>query len=64
MATMTTNPTQKAADATNINGLQTDANAADFRTGDATGQAPDGKAIATQTARLALALAAAFFVQE
>ena len=61
---MTTNTTQKAVDATNINGLQTDANAADFRTGDAKGQAPDGKAIATQIARLALAATAVFFVQE
>lgn len=52
---MTTNTTQKAADATNVNGLHTDANVADFRTGDAKGQAPDRKAIATQIARLALA---------
>ena len=59
---MTTNTTQKAADATNANGLHTDTNTADFRTGDAAGQAPDGKAIATQTARLALAISAAFFV--
>ena len=52
---MTANTPQKAADATNANGLHTDTNTADFRTGDATGQAPDGKAIATQLARLALA---------
>ena len=52
---MTTNTTQKAADATKVNGLDTVTNEADFRTGDAMGQAPDGKAIATQIARLALA---------
>ena len=52
---MTTNTTQKAAGATNTNGLYTDTIAADFRTVEATGQAPDGKAIATQIARLALA---------
>lgn len=52
---MTTNTTQRAADATNANGLHTDTNTGDFRTGDATGQAPDGKAIATQIACLALA---------
>ena len=52
---MTTNTTQKAAGASNTNGLHTDTNGADFRTGDATGQAPDGKAIATQIACLALA---------
>ena len=52
---MTTNTTQKAADATNANGLHTDTTGTDFRTGDAKGQAPDGKAIATQIARLALA---------
>ena len=52
---MTTNTTKKAAGATNTNGPRTDTNAADFRTGEATGQAPGGKAIATQLARLALA---------
>lgn len=52
---MTTNTTQKAAGATNTNGLHTDTNGADFRTGDATVQAPTGKAIATQIACLALA---------
>jgi hypothetical protein len=52
---MTINTTQKAAGAINTNGLHTDTNGADFRTGDATGQAPDGKAIATQIACLALA---------
>ena len=52
---MTTNTTEKAAGATNTNGLHTDTNATDFRTVEATGQAPDGKAIATQVARLALA---------
>jgi hypothetical protein len=52
---MTTNTTQKAAGAINTNGLHTDTNRADFRTSDATGQAPDGKAIATQIACLALA---------
>ena len=52
---MTTNTTQKADGATNTNGLTTDTDAADFRTGYATGQAPDGKAMATQIARLALA---------
>jgi hypothetical protein len=52
---MTTNTTQKAADATNANGLHAHTNTADFRTGEATGQAPDGKAIAMQLERLALA---------
>ena len=52
---MTTNTTQKAPRACDSKGLHTDTNAADFRTGDATGQAPDGKAIATQIACLALA---------
>ena len=52
---MTTDTKQKAAGATNTNGLHTDTNAADFLTGDASGQAPDGKAIATQIACLALA---------
>ncbi len=52
---MTTNTKEKAAGAANTNGLHTDTNRPDFRTGEATGQAPDGKAIATQLARLALA---------
>jgi hypothetical protein len=52
---MTTNTTKKAAGAINTNGLHTDTNEAYFRTGDATRQAPDGKAIATQIAHLALA---------
>jgi hypothetical protein len=51
---MTTNTTQKAAGAINTNGLHTDTNNADFRTCEATGQAPDGKAIATQLTHLAL----------
>lgn len=50
-----TNTTQKAAGATNSNGLHTDTNGADFRTDGAIQQAPDSKAIATQIARLALA---------
>ena len=52
---MTTNNKKKAADATNANGLHTDTNKADFRTGSNTEQAPSGKAIATQIACLALA---------
>jgi hypothetical protein len=52
---MTTNTKQKAADATNANGLHTDTNKADFRTGSTTEQAPSGKVIATQIACLALA---------
>ena len=52
---MTTNTTQKAPSTCDAEGLHTDTNAADFRTGEATGQAPDCKAIATQLARLALA---------
>mgnify|MGYP007125384557 CR=1 FL=1 len=55
MTNTNTNTNEKAAGAINTNGLHTDTNAADFRTGDATGQAPDSKAIATQIARLALA---------
>lgn len=50
-----TNTTQKAVRAMNSNGLHTDTNGANFRTVGATGQAHDGKAIATQLARLALA---------
>jgi hypothetical protein len=52
---MTTNTMKKAAGATNTNGPHTDTNRANFRTGDASGQAPDGKTIATQIACLALA---------
>ena len=52
---MTTNNMQKAPSACNAKGLHTDTNGIDFRTGDAKGQAPDGKAIATQIACLALA---------
>jgi len=48
---MTTNTTQKAADATNTNGLHTDTGI-DFPTGTAIEQAPSGKAIATEMARL------------
>lgn len=51
--------TQKAADATNANGLHTNTPTGnDFLTGGATeqaNQAPNGKAIATEIARLALA---------
>ena len=52
---MTTNTKQKAAGATNTNGLHTDTNDADFATGDHLGQALDDKAVATLIARLALA---------
>jgi hypothetical protein len=52
---MTNNTTEKAAGATNTNGLHTDTNAADFRTGEAMGKVPNGKAIATHTAHLELA---------
>jgi hypothetical protein len=55
MATMTTNTMQKAAGATNTNGLHTDTNGIDFRTVGAVEQSPNGKAIATQIAHLALA---------
>ena len=50
-----TNTTQKAAGAMNSNGQHADTNGANFRTDDAIQQAHDGKAIATQIARLALA---------
>jgi hypothetical protein len=46
---------QKAAGASNTNGLSTDTNGANFRTDGAIQQAPDGKAIATQLAELAIA---------
>ena len=52
---MTINTTTKAAGATNTNGLHTDTNGADFRSGGAIEQAPDSKAITTQIAHLALA---------
>ena len=50
-----TNTTQKAAGASNTNGLHTHTNGTNFRTDGAINQAPDGNAIATQLARLALA---------
>lgn len=50
-----TNTMQKAAGAMNSNGLHTDTNGVNFRTDGAIEQAHDGKAIATQLARLALA---------
>jgi hypothetical protein len=52
---MTTNTNEKAAGASNTNGLHTDTNSADFRSHGAVNQAHDGKAIANQIARLALA---------
>ncbi|MCM2296043.1 hypothetical protein [Rhodoferax sp.] len=48
-------PIEKAAGAINTNGLHTDTNSADFRSHGAVNQAHDGKAIANQIARLALA---------
>jgi len=67
---MTTNTKQKAAGATNTNGLHTDTNGADFRTGDATGQYPDGKAFIQsvsywliQSAPYALVIVLAFVVR-
>ena len=53
MTHTTTN--EKAAGASNTNGLHTDTNGANFRTDDAIDQAHDGNAIAAQLARLALA---------
>ncbi len=50
-----TNTTQKAAGASNTNGLHTDTTGANFRTDGPIQQAHDGNAIATQIARLALA---------
>lgn len=50
-----TNTIRKAAGASNTNGLHTDTNGADFRTGGAISQALDLKAIATQIERLTLA---------
>jgi hypothetical protein len=50
-----TTTTQKAADATNANGLHTNTTSADFLTAAVIEQAPSGKTIATEIARLALA---------
>lgn len=50
-----TNTTQRAAGATNSNGLHTDTNGANFRTVGAMEQAHNGNAMANQLARLALA---------
>jgi hypothetical protein len=50
-----TTTTQKAAGASNTNGLTTHTNGADFRTGGAINQAHSGNAIANQVAHLQLA---------
>ena len=50
-----TNTMQKAAGATNSNGQHIDTNSSNSPTDEAINQAYDGKAIATQIARLALA---------
>ena len=50
-----TNTQQKAPRACDSEGLHNDTNSADFRSHGATNQAHDGKAIANQIARLALA---------
>ena len=50
-----THTTQKASGASYTNGLHTDTTHANFRTDGPINQAHDGKAIATQIARLALA---------
>jgi len=50
-----TNTIRKAAGAINTNGQHTDTNVSDFRSQGAIDQAPTGKAIAHQIARLALA---------
>ena len=50
-----TNTMQKAVRATNSNGLHTDTNASNFASHGPLNQAPDGKAIATQIAHLAIA---------
>jgi len=50
-----TNTQQKAPRACDSEGLHTNTNGADFRSHGATNQAHDGKAIANQIARLALA---------
>jgi len=52
---MTTNTQQKAPGACDSKGLHTDTNASHFASHGPIQQAPDGKAIATQIARLALA---------
>jgi hypothetical protein len=52
---MTTNIMKKAAGAINSNGPHTDTNSIDFLTAAALEQAPSGKSIATEIARLALA---------
>ena len=52
---MTTNTTQKAPSIASAEGLHTDTTGTDFLIDGATGQAPDGKAIATQIACLARA---------
>lgn len=46
---------EKAAGASNTNGLHTDTNGSNFRTGEAINQAYNRKAIANQIVRLALA---------
>jgi len=51
----TTNTMQKAQGACDSKGLRTNTNSADSRSQGPIQQAPDGKAIATQFARLALA---------
>ena len=51
----TNTPTEKAPGTTNPKGLMADSNTADSRSHGATAKAHDGKAIATQIARLALA---------
>lgn len=50
-----TTTTQKAADATNANGLYTNTTKINFLTAEAIEQVPSGKTIATEIARLALA---------
>ena len=50
-----TNTQQKALRACDSEGLHNDTNGANFRTDGAINQAPDGNAITTQLARLALA---------
>ena len=52
---MTTTIMQKAAGATNANGLHNHTNPADSRTGDLFGQAQGGNAVAAQIAHLVLA---------
>ena len=52
---MTTTIMQKAAGAINSNGLTNHTNPADSRTGDPSGQAQDGNAVANLIAHLALA---------